>query len=148
MTVVDFFFDFVFDDFEFFDFSDDRCTKSSFGKKTGFIFFEFSEKVSWARCFGKAFWAVLGVSVGVRGASWERLGRSWGNLGASGGVREASWEALGRSCGDLGATFCAFRFRIHFLIDFDAKRVPKGRHLGSQNGAKIDPQTNQNLSKC
>ena len=35
------FFRHLFDDFDFLDFSDDRCTKSSFGKKTGFIFSNF-----------------------------------------------------------------------------------------------------------
>ena len=49
--------------------------------------------------------------------------------------------------GDLGATFCAVRFRIDFWTDFESKRAPKGMHLGSQNGAKIDPQTRQNRSQ-
>ena len=87
----------------------------------------------------------FGSSGGVRGGIWGCPGgvweASWEVLGLSGGVRGASWEGLGRSWGDLGATFGAVRFRIDFLIDFDAKRVPKGRHLGSQNGAKIDPKT-------
>ena len=38
-------------------------------------------------------------------------------------------------------------FFDHFLIDFDPKRVPKGRHLGSQNGAKINPKIMQNRSQ-
>ena len=43
----------------------------------------------------------------------------------SGGVRGASWEGLGRSWGDLGATFKAVRFRIDFLIDFERKKGTK-----------------------
>ena len=111
------------------------------------MFFDFSEKGYWARCFGKAFWVVRGVREGIWGRPGGVREASWGVLGLSGGVRGASWEGLGRSWGDLGATFGAVRFRIDFLIDFDAKRVPKGRHLGSQNGAKIDPKTIQNRSR-
>ena len=71
------FFRLVFDDFEFSDFSDDRCTKSLFGKK------------SRARCFGKAFWGHPGASWGVRegilgapGVSRGHFGRALGGLGA------------------------------------------------------------------
>jgi len=55
----------------------------------------------------------------------------------SGGVRGASWEDLGRSWGDLGATFKAVRFQIDFLIDFDrekgAQREAFGEAKWSQN---------------
>ena len=53
----------------------------------------------------------------------------------------------GRSWGDLGGTFCAVRFRIDFLIDFDPKRAPNRRHLGSQNGSQISLKTIQNRSR-
>ena len=58
------------------------------------------------------------------------LGRSWALLGGS-------WEALGRSWGDLGTT-C----KNHPKIDpkNDRFRLPKGR----PEGAKIEPQTDQN----
>ena len=83
----------------------------------------------------------FGSSVGVREGIWGRPGgvreASWGGLGLSGGVRGASWESLGRSWGDLGATLEAVRFRIICLIDFDAKRVPKGSILG----AKMEPKS-------
>ena len=83
---------------------------------------------------------IWGRPGGVREASCEVLG-------VSGGVRGASWEGLGRSWGDLGATFKAVRFRNEFLIDFDRERGSKGRHLGRQNGAKIDSKTMQNPSR-
>ena len=44
---------------------------------------------------------------------------------------------LGAKLGGLGATFGALRFFIFFYAILGAKRVPKGRHLGSPNGAKI-----------
>ena len=123
----------LFDDFKFLDFSDDRCTKSSFGKKTGLIYshfpkkclgpgasekpLDFSEKVHWAMCFGKvtifpkkaigpdASEKPFGSSGGVRGAIWGGPGRSRRRLGGSWGEPGVSWEGLGRSWGDLGATF-------------------------------------------
>ena len=82
------------------------------------------------------------------------LGTCLGRAGVSGrtfwyllGVRRASWEGLGRSWGDLGATFEGVRFRIVFLIDFDPKKVPKGRHFENQNEAKINPKTIENRSR-
>ena len=91
----------LFDDLEFFDFSDDRCTKSSFGKKTGFIFSNFPKK-----CLGTgASEKLFGPSRDVREGILEGPG--------------ASWDGFGRSWGDLGATFGAVRFRIDFLIDFE-----------------------------
>jgi hypothetical protein len=87
---------------------------------------------------------LLGASGGGPGGVREA---SWGVLGHSGRLRGASWEGLGRSWGDLGATLEAVRFRIVFLSILSAKRVPKGRHFGSQNGAKIDPKIIQNRSR-
>ena len=81
-----------FDDFEPFDFSDDRCTKSSFGKKTGLIFSNFPKK-----CLGTgASEKLFGPSRGVRRGSGSRLRGSWGSPGRSGG-------RLGRVLGALGA---------------------------------------------
>ena len=66
-------------------------------------------------------------------------------LGGLGALLGRSWGGLGRSCGDLKATLGEVNFLIILLIDFGgekgAKRVPKGRPLGSQNGTKIDPKT-------
>ena len=77
---------------EFFDFSDDRCTKSSFGKKTGLIFSNFPKK-----CLGTgASEKLFGPSRGVRRGSGSRLRGSWGSPGGSGG-------RLGRVLGALGA---------------------------------------------
>ena len=45
---------------------------------------------------------------------------------------------LGAKLGGLGATFGSLRCLMIFQNDFGSKRVPKGRHVGSQNGAKID----------
>ena len=58
------------------------------------------------------------------GASWSLLGRSWAVLGRN-------WVVLGRLLGH-------FDFLLFFGTILGAKRVPKGRHFGSQNGAKID----------
>ena len=61
------------------------------------------------------------------GASWsllEPLGAILGRLGA-------------KLCG-LGATFGALDFLLFVGAILGAKRVPKGRHFGTQNGAKID----------
>ena len=82
----------------------------------------------------KTFWVVrgdpesfLGHPQGVRGGSGRPLGRV---LGLSGGLRGASWEGLGRSWGDLGATFKAVRFRIDFLIDFERQKGAKREAFG------------------
>ena len=61
------------------------------------------------------------------GTSWSLLGRSWAVLGRNGVV-------LGRLLGH-------FDFGLFSGAILGAKRVPKGRHLGSQNGAKIDPKS-------
>ena len=62
-------------------------------------------------------------------------------LGASWSLWERSWAVLGRNWGGLGATFGALRFLMIFKSILEAKRVPKGRHFGSQNGAKNDPKS-------
>ena len=72
----------------------------------------------------------LGV---LLGALWWLFGTSWRLL-------EALGSNLSRSWGDLGPTFEPVRFPIDFLSILVAKRVPPGRPLGSQNGAKIDPK--------
>ena len=61
-------------------------------------------------------------------------------MGLSGGLRGASWEGLGRSWGDLGATLEAVRFRIVFLIDFE-------RQKGAQREAFWEPKWSQNRSQ-
>ena len=45
---------------------------------------------------------------------------------------------LGEKLCGLGATFGALVLFLFFGAILGAKRVPKGRHFGSQNGAKID----------
>ena len=78
------------------------------------MFFYFSEKGYWARCFGKGFGSSGGVRVGFLGHPEGVQEASWGVLGLSGVVREASWgrpggvqgaswDGLGRSWGALGA---------------------------------------------
>ena len=73
----------------------------------------------------------LGVLFGLLGAlleaSWSLLGRSWAVLGRN-------WVVLGRLLGH-------FDFWWFFGAILGAKRVPKGRHFGSPNGAKIDQKT-------
>ena len=81
MTVVDFFLLF-FDDFEFFDFSDDRCTKSSFGKKTGLIFSNFPKKCLGPGASEKPFGPSRGVREGIPEGSGGGLGTLLGALGA------------------------------------------------------------------
>ena len=122
---------------------EDRCRLFFRHVFDDFEFFDFSEKGYWARCFGKRF----GSSGGIRGASWGiRRGSggvreaSWGVLGHSGGLRGASWEGLGRSWGDLGATLEAVRFRIVFLIDLE-------RQKGAQREAFWEPKWSQNRSQ-
>ena len=125
--------------------ADDRCRLCFRHVFDDFDFFDFSEKAHWARCFGKH----LGSSGGVREGIWGRPGgvreASWGVLGLSGGARGTSWEGLGRSWGDLGATFKAVRFRIDFLIDFErqkgAKREAFGEAKWSQNRSQNDPKS-------
>jgi len=57
-------------------------------------------------------------------ASWSLLGRSWAVLGRN-------WVVLGQLLGH-------FDFLLFFGAILGAKRVPKGRHFGSQSGAKIN----------
>ena len=61
------------------------------------------------------------------------------------GPPEGSGGHLGRVLGGLGAIleglFEQFNVRSIFGLILVAKRVPKGRHLESQNGTKIDPKT-------
>ena len=57
-------------------------------------------------------------------------------LGALSGPLGAILGRLETKLGGLGVTFGALRFLIIFLTILGAKRVPKGRHLGSQNEAK------------
>ena len=56
--------------------------------------------------------------------SWSLLGRSW--------------AVLGRNCVVLGRLLGHLIFFLFFGAILGAKRVPKGRHFGSQNGAKIN----------
>ena len=77
---------------------------------------------------------------GPRGAR-EALGGRFGRvLGGLEGVRGASWEALGRSWSGLGGRLAARRFLIDFWIDF-------GVVLGAQKGAKREPKWDQNRTK-
>ena len=73
--------------------------------------------------------------MGLLGVSCEPLGSL---LGASWILLEplgAILSSLGAKLDGLGATFGALRFFGGIL---GAKRVPKGRHFGSQNRVKID----------
>ena len=120
---------------------DDRCRPLFFRHVfDDFDFFDFSEKGYWARCFGKSF----GSSGGIREASWgirrASEGGPGGLLGDPGALGGASWEGLGRSWGDLGATLEAVRFRIVFLIDFE-------RQKGAQREAFWEPKWSQNRSQ-
>ena len=74
------------------------------------------------------------------GASEKPFGPSGGVREGILGVRGASWDGLGRSWGDLGATFGAVRFRIDFLIDFE-------RQKGAQREAFGEPKWSQNRSQ-
>ena len=103
MTVADFCFRHVFDVFEVFDFSDDRCTKSSFGKKTEFIFSNFPKK----RLGPGASEKPSGLSKAVRGASWELPG-------GPGGILGGSWAVLGRSWSDFLNSPTSHRFFDRF----------------------------------
>ena len=48
---------------------------------------------------------------------------------------------MGRNWGGFGRLLGYFNFSYFFGAILGAKRVPKGRHFGSQNGAKIDPKS-------
>ena len=67
---------------------------------------------------------LFGLLGALLGLSWGLLGRSWAVLGRN-------WVVLGRLLGH-------FDFHLFFRTILGAKRVPKGRHFGSQNGAKTD----------
>ena len=90
---------------------------------------------------------LLGRPGGSGGASGGVRGGPGGVLGGPGGVR----GGLGRVLGGLGAIlerpFEPSDFGLIFVSILNAKRVPKGSHLGRQNGAKIDPKTIQNRSR-
>ena len=73
----------------------------------------------------------LGVLFGLLGTL---LGASWSLLGRS-------WAVLGRNWGDFGQLLGHFDFYHFFGVILGAKRVPKGRRFGRQNGAKIDPKS-------
>ena len=73
-------------------------------------------------------WGGPGDVLGGLGVSWGGLGRCWGGL-------QCSWGGLGRSCGGLEESWGALGEILR------RSRVPKGRHLGNQNGTKIDPKT-------
>ena len=81
---------------------------------------------------------ILGGLGGLLGSSWVVLGWSWGVLGRSWG---GPGEVLGGLVAILGRHFERSNFRSIFGSILVAKRVPKGRHFGSQNGAKTDPKT-------
>ena len=71
-------FSIFFDDFKIFDFSEDRCTKSSFGKKTGLIFSNFTKKCLGPGASEKPFGPFGALREGpgdVLGGSWEILER-------------------------------------------------------------------------
>ena len=79
----------------------------------------------------KGFFDVFEAPEGAFWASWdslgsllEPLGPPWGEVGV----------VLGRLLGH-------FDFLLFFGTNLEAKRAPKGRHFGSQNGAKIDPKS-------
>ena len=73
--------------------------------------------------FLRPFRVLFGLLGTLLGASWSLLGRSWAVLGRN-------WVVLGRLLGHLDFYF--------FERFWEQKRMPKGRHFGSQNGAKID----------
>ena len=63
-----------------------------------FNFFDFSEKGSWDRSFGKAFWVARKIPGGHLGASegdlGDILGGPGGVRGSQGGVLGGSWALL------------------------------------------------------
>ena len=75
--------------------------------------------------------------MGVLGLSWGPPGASWGDVGA---VLGRNWVVLGRLLGH-------FNFSLFFGAILGAKRVPKGRHFGSQNGAKIDATSRRKFKR-
>ena len=79
---------------------DDRCRPLFFRHVfDDFDFFDFSEKGYWARGFGKHFGSSVGVREGILGHFWAvRRGRQ-GILGSP----EGSGGHLGRVLGGLGA---------------------------------------------
>jgi len=115
----------LFDVFGFFRFFRRPLYKELLRKKDGVDFFDLSAKMSWGRCFGKAFWPVQGGPEG----SGSRLRRSWvsprrsgGRLGKVLGALGAFWETpLSQS--DFGSIF----------IDFE-------RHKGAKRDAFGDPK--------
>ena len=85
---------------------DDRCRPLFFQHVfDDFDFFDFSEKRYWAKSLGKHFGSSGGIREGFLEHPGEVQEASWGVLRLSGEVWGASWEGLGRSWGDLGATF-------------------------------------------
>ena len=92
----------------------------------------------------EAFWSILGTSWVPR---WPILAPKM----ALGEPFGASWGALGRLLERLGAllgrSFLEMKNRSFREAILAPKRVPKGRHLGSQNQPKIDPNTTQNRSR-
>ena len=83
--------------FDFFDFSDDRCTKSSFGKKTGYMFLSVPNKCLRPGASEKPF----GPSRGVRRGPGSRLRGPGALRTGPGGILGGSWALLGRSWSDL-----------------------------------------------
>ena len=75
-------------------------------------------------------WAALGPFLAALGSLLVRLGLILEPLGAILG-------RLGAKLDSLGTTFGHFDLLLFFGAILGAKRVPKGRHFGSQNGAKI-----------
>ena len=121
---------------------DDRCRPLFFQHVfDDFDFFDFSEKRYWAKSLGKHFGSSGGVREGFLEHPGEVQEASWGVLRLSG----ASGGSLGRVLGALGAIlerpFEQFNFGSIFLSILVAKRVPKGRHLGTQNGAQDDQKS-------
>ena len=75
----------AFDDFDFFDFSDDGSTKSPFGKKPTLILLIFPKKCIWPGASEKPFGPSGGVREGILGGpagSRGHLGTVLGGLGA------------------------------------------------------------------
>ena len=111
--------------------ADDRCGLFVFDFfSTSSIFLIFPKKVIGPDASEKHLWSFERVREGI-----------WGRPG---GVLGGSWAVLGRSLGDLFEQSDLGSIFGSILI---TKRVPKGRHLGSQNGAKIDPKTIPNRSR-
>ena len=83
----------------------------------------------------------MGTLFDVFEASWDAF---WASRGSLGSLLEPLGPILGRlgaKLGGLGATFGALQSIIIFGAILGAKRVPKGRHFGSQNGTKINQKT-------